>query len=91
MDNTQFLLEISTLIAIGFELIKRFISLKVKNKKTQDYLYRAILVLISFGIASSNYFYFAGHPEVMKTTTQLVIASSGIWAFLIRLLPNKKV
>lgn len=89
MDAT-FLLEISAVVAVLFELAKRLIALKVTNPVVQDYLFRGLLLVVAFAVAGANYFYFAGHPEVIKTTMQIAITASGVWAFFIKLLPSKK-
>lgn len=87
MDAT-FLLEVSAVVAVVFELVKRLIALKVTNPVTQDWLFRGLLIAIAFVVASANYFYFAGHPEIVKTATQIAIQASGIWALIIKLLPK---
>ena len=87
MDAT-FLLEISAIVAVGFEIVKRLLATKITNPVTRDYLFRAILVVVAFVVAGANYFYFSGHPEILKTATAIAIGASGIWAFFIKLLPK---
>lgn len=89
MDAT-FLLEASALVAVGFELVKRLIATKVTNPVVQDYLFRALLIAIAFGVAGANYFYFSGHPEIVKTAAQIATQAAGIWALIIKLIPSKK-
>lgn len=89
MDAT-FLLEISAFVAVAFELIKRVIALKVTNPVVQDYLFRGLLIVIAFAVAGGNYFYFAGHPDVVKVGMQIAVQAAGIWALIIKLLPLKK-
>lgn len=43
MDAT-FLLEVSAIVAVVFELVKRGIALKVTNPVVQDYLFRGLLI-----------------------------------------------
>lgn len=87
MDAT-FLIEVSAVVAVVFELIKRFIATKVTDQKTQDYLFRGLLIAISFLVAGANYFYFSGHPQIVQTATQIAIGASGIWALIIKLIPK---
>lgn len=89
MDAT-FLIEISAVVAIVFELIKRLIATKVTNPVVQDYLFRGLLLVIAFVVAGANYFYFSGHPEIIKTAMSIAVGASGIWAFFIKLLPSAK-
>ena len=87
MDAT-FLIEISAIVAIAFELVKRLIATKITNQIVRDYLFRGLLLVVAFAVAGANYFYFAGHPEVVKTAMQIAITASGVWAFFIKLLPS---
>lgn len=88
MDAT-FLIEISAVVAILFEVIKRLVAKKVTDPTAQDYVFRGLLLIVAFIVASAKYFYFSGHPEILKTAGSIAITASGIWAFFIRLLPKK--
>lgn len=83
-------LEVSALVAVGFEFIKRLLQNKFSST-TGDYVFRGLLIAIAFGYATVNYFYLSGHPEIVKVATQIAIQASGIWALIIKLVPNKKV
>lgn len=82
------MLEVAALVAVSFEVIKRFIQHFFSPKNT-DFIFRALVVLISFAVAAAYKFYFEGHPEIIKTGTQLAVSAAGIWALVIKLLPTQ--
>ena len=83
------MLEVAALVAVSFEVIKRLIQHYFSPKNT-DFVFRALVVAISFGAAAVYKFYFEGHPEIVKTGTQLAVSAAGIWALVIKLLPAQK-
>lgn len=83
------LLEVAAIVAVGFEILKRFINHYFKPKNA-DFVFRALLVVVSLAVAAAYKFYFEGHPEIMKTASQLAVSAAGIWALIIKWVPTKK-
>lgn len=82
------MLELGALVAVIFEVVKRYLQGKF-SEKTGDYVFRGLLIVFALGAALINRFYVQGHPEIVKVATQIAVSAAGIWALLIKLLPNK--
>lgn len=83
------MLEVAALVALTLEVIKRFIQ-GYFSAKMADYVFRALLLVIAFAAAAAYKFYFEGHPDIIKTGSQLAVQAAGIWVLIIKLVPSKK-
>lgn len=81
-------LEVSALIAVGFEFLKRALQGKF-SENVGNIVFRVMLVAIALAYASFQHFYLNGHPEVVKVATQLALQAAGFWALIIKLVPNR--